>query len=89
MSLIKGKVIEVIEINDEFIRVKAEYIGGHKMFAPLGFEYEFRDRISEEIKEGFIWAFINYPNSEIISYPSGHCESMKGFEDKLKNLLKK
>lgn len=88
MSLIKGEVISIIERTDETILVKAKYVN-HGMFAPLGFDYQFNEKLSEDIKDGFIWVLSNYPNSKIIAYPDGHIKIMKEFNNDLNNLFNK
>lgn len=88
MSLIKGKVISVIKRSETSILVNAKYVGGHEMFAPLGFEYEFKENL-DKVKEGFIWVFFNYPNSKIVGYPDGHDKIMAKFSDNLEKLFNK
>lgn len=87
MSLMRGEVTEVIERNEDYVIVKGKYWGPHAMFSPDGFECKITERLTEDIKEGYVWILMNHPNTEI-TFPDGEKLLIGDIGKQISNKLK-
>lgn len=88
MSNIRGIVLEILEKTETSVLVRAEYTGGHKSFSPVGFTYEFNEKL-DEVEVGYIWVVAHYKKSKLIDFCEGHDAIMKKFSEDLEKLFNK